>query len=101
MERDNINKDRLLDKITHSRELTALEKRYLENLVGAYENPTSCNKECNKVGHWILTNELAVCTNCRVGYDIDYLYGCSMSAKTPTNYCPNCGADMRGDKDGR
>lgn len=46
-----------------------------------------------KKGHWI--------------HDINNLYGCSecmeretMSPKKLKSYCPNCGADMRGDGDG-
>ena len=39
-----INKDLLLHRILHSGDFTALEKRYLENLVGADENPTSSSK---------------------------------------------------------
>lgn len=33
MQMSEINKDRLRNKILHSRELTALEKRYLEELI--------------------------------------------------------------------
>ena len=43
-EMPEINKDLLLHRILHSGDFTALEKRYLENLVGADENPTSSSK---------------------------------------------------------
>ncbi len=33
MDQDRINKDLLLSRIIHSRDLTALEKRYLESLI--------------------------------------------------------------------
>lgn len=80
-----INKDLLLDRILHSKELTALEKRYLEGLV---KSPP------RKQGRWMNTsqpNQLR-CSCCDIIHFI---------AQYPTgqiNCCPNCSAEMnRGD----
>lgn len=48
-----INKDLLRSKIIHSRELTALEKRYLEGLVNASDwIPCSVRKPANDSYKW-------------------------------------------------
>ena len=56
-----------------------------------------------KKGKWILQEDKAqplygwhICSECGEAY-IGENY--SMSSKPPVNFCPNCGADMRGDKD--
>ena len=83
MDQDRINKDRLLDKIVHSRELTALEKRYLEDLV--------MGSQPVKRGKWEVKGGVH-CTRC----------GWMPSGRICdlfTNFCAGCGADMRGDTD--
>ena len=42
-----------------------------------------------KKGKWIRNGWAITCSEC--GYDMPY---------TVRNYCPNCGADMRGEQDG-
>ena len=71
---NDINKARLREKIIHSRELTALEKRYLDELV---------NHQID--GQWMRDAQSGeiFCSRC------DWI---------PTwgdeNYCANCGAKM-------
>lgn len=71
-----INFDRLTVKIRHSRELTALEKRFLEGLM---------HEEVRR-GRWLPTHYdgLVRCSNCRV------------CLPEKTSYCGNCGAEMEG-----
>ena len=79
-----INKDLLLSRIIHSRDLTALEKRYLEKLVAA----DSSNNDSNKVGYWIEHRDDTAMT----------LYECSCCTTwfpIMTKTCP-CGARMIG-----
>jgi len=77
------NKDLLLHKILHSRDLTAVEKRYLEKLVTA----DNSDKKRNKVGHWIThangTQTLYKCSECNNWFPI------------AGSRCP-CGAKMEG-----
>lgn len=90
-----INKDLLLSRILHSGDFTALEKRYLENLVGADENPTSSNKDYNKGGHWIpevspVPRKGWQCSSCLAMTETaHYCYQCYF------DYCPKCGTKLR------
>jgi hypothetical protein len=50
-------------------------------------------------GHWFLldecSNEGVYCSNCRKKvYRVEYA-----NQKVKSNYCPNCGADMRGGRE--
>lgn len=78
---DNINKHRLLDKIIHSREMTALEKRYLEKLVR------------NDIPHWI-EDEYGFfhCSVC--GWEFD-------EPEWTEPKCPNCRAKMENHRLGK
>lgn len=54
-----------------------------------------------KTGHWFLLDECAnegvYCSNCRKKvYRVEYA-----NQKVKSNFCPNCGADMRGDRGSR
>lgn len=84
---NDINKNLLLRHIAKS-DLTALEKRYLENLVGASKTQASSSKDYNKVGHWIDppvgVNDSTYCSLCN-WHPYGDLY---------TRYCPGCGAYM-------
>ena len=78
----DINKDLLLQRILHSKELTALEKRYLEGLVEA---------PLRKQGRWIkgmLDGGGYHCSECRIW----------KKHIAAARYCPNCGAEMIGGK---
>lgn len=55
-----INQDLLRSKIIHSRELTALEKRYLEKLVAADQLRAACGCKCV----YIKTGKAAVTAMC-------------------------------------
>lgn len=85
----DINKAQLLRHIAKS-DLTAVEKRYLEGLVGAEDS----NKGDNKVLHagWMYDEDYRECSNC--GHHLDaeeWFNGCDW------NFCPQCGAKMDGD----
>ena len=78
-----INKDLLLNRILHSGDFTALEKRYLEGLVKASPQ---------KQGRWIkgmLDGEGYHCSECRIWKKTIIL----------ANYCQSCGAKMDGGDD--
>lgn len=75
-----INKDLLLSRILRSKELTALEKRYLEMLV---KSPP------RKHGRWVKSigdGEGYHCSVCRIWKKTIIL----------ANYCQSCGAKMDG-----
>lgn len=79
----DIDKRKLTAKIVKSKELTALEKRYLEGLVKAPPR---------KQGRWIkgmLDGEGYHCSECRVWKRVI----------VTAHYCPNCGAEMNGGDD--
>jgi len=89
MDQDRINKDLLLSRIIHSRDLTALEKRYLEKLVAADGSYKDCNKISAKVGRWvkgIADGDGYHCSVCRI-WKQHIIF---------VHYCPNCGAKMDG-----
>lgn len=73
-----INKDLLLDRILHSGDFTALEKRYLEGLV---------ESSPRKHGRWVKDigdGEGYHCSECRIWKKNIIL----------ANYCQSCGAKM-------
>lgn len=75
-----INKELLLQRILHSGDFTALEKRYLEGLVKALPR---------KQGRWIkgmLDGEGYHCSECRIW----------KKHIATAYYCGNCGAEMIG-----
>lgn len=75
-----INKDLLLSRILHSKELTALEKRYLEGLMKSHPR---------KQGRWIkgmLDGDGYHCSECQIW----------KKHIATAHYCPNCGAEMNG-----
>ena len=77
-----IDKRKLTAKIVKSKELTALEKRYLEGLVKALPR---------KQGRWIkgmLDGEGYHCSECQIW----------KKHIATAHYCPNCGAEMIGGK---
>ena len=77
----------------------------------AYKNGYSAGYEAGrrsvgrKRGRWISLTECAnagvYCSVCnKKVYKEDYAW-CNRKNKLRSNYCPNCGADMRGEEDGR
>ena len=73
----------------------------LDEDIKAFDMATKALEHEPKIGRWIVTNQHALipssmrynCSECghiRSRHDGDIL-----------NFCPNCGADMRGDKDER
>ena len=78
----DINKDQLLDRILHSGDFTALEKRYLEELVKAPPiiHGSWIREECDKSG--------MRCSECKSW----------KNGLRKVKYCPNCGADMKEDR---
>lgn len=74
----NINKDLILHRILHSKELTALEKRYIENLIKMDGHARWFEGDFGDL----------ICSRCGCGY-----YG------DPKPACPDCGAIMDGGDD--
>lgn len=73
-----IDKEALRGKIIHSKELTAMEKRYIEGLMD-YPPVTFgrwVKEDCDKSG--------MRCSECRAW----------KNGIRKTKYCPNCGANM-------
>ena len=71
----------------------------------AYKNGYADGKrDAVKHGEWVSLTECAnagvYCSVCnKKVYKEDYAW-CNRKNKLRSNYCPNCGADMRGEKDG-
>ena len=66
---------------------------YDDEVAKAIINGTPC--EDRPTGKWkALTYHTCYCTNCNFDFDI---MKCDFMAKM--NFCPNCGADMRGDRE--
>ena len=87
---EHVNRERLRDKILHSGELTALEKRFLEETMQQTERQEQAEV-------WVMENEkhpFVYCSGC--GASI----GTSGHEKTEFlelfRFCPCCGAKMRG-----
>lgn len=97
----DINRELLLHRILHSKELTALEKRYLENLVRADGSA--------KVGHWIDRTDWTVLEYGKFGHPAYECSECGYKKRTPNEgsfdphkggkFCDECGARMGGDDD--
>ena len=79
----DINKDLILHRILHSKELTALEKRYLEGLIATD----------NIVGHWNVNVYEMICSVCGSHFEFEYL--ADQYAKA-YHFCPHCGVKMDG-----
>lgn len=93
-----INKDLLLYRILHSGDFTALEKRYLEELVQADNSA--------KVGHWIDWTDWTVLECGKFGHPVYKCSNCGYKKRTPNEgsfdphkggkFCDECGAKLRG-----
>jgi len=72
--------------------------RDIRELLDELENLPSAQPE-RKKGHWIGGDGSYICSECN-GSPMDFIdtMGASFDiyVETPMNYCPNCGADMRG-----
>ena len=79
----DINKSLLLNRILHSGDFTALEKRYLEGLVATD----------NSAGRWNVNVYEMICSGC--GSRFEFEYSADRFAEA-YHFCPNCGAKMDG-----
>ena len=86
------------NKCTHER--CPLQYNYVSNDCDISECPW---RTVRKQGHWIGGDGSYICSECG-GNPMDFIntMGISFDAyiETPMSYCPHCGADMRGMKNG-
>lgn len=70
-------------------ERNAYRHTYLDQIINIISNLPSAER---KKGEWILKPNI---------YGVAYCSECDYELHTDnTNFCPNCGADMRGEEDG-
>lgn len=72
---------------------------YCWDIVPAYrirEAPTIDPESLRPKGKWVKDDPFLVCLNCESEIDIKNCLG----VENRKNFCPNCGADMRGESDG-
>ena len=84
----------VLDQMLHSKSLIAMHER-IYNLEAA-------DVAERKHGEWILKQEYDICEEDGEKFWECSLCGCgsdSYDTTYHTNFCPNCGADMRGNHD--
>lgn len=67
--------------------------RTLDNAIDAIRGLPSVQPE-RKKGEWINRGRIIRCNKCKIGYATVK----GMKSALTYNFCPNCGADMRGDK---
>ena len=85
-----IDKDALLEK------LSTFHPDYTFNIT-SFRNFIKAQPEVEKKGKWIDVGDFEQCSVC-LGTrlkEVQTVYGKAIWLKT--DYCPNCGADMRGD----
>jgi len=54
----------------------------------------------NDKGEWIEDRTEIVCSKCHARYSDEIIFMNRNMEGEPLKYCPNCGADMRGEEDG-
>lgn len=82
---DPIDRNEAIRRFDHMRELTA------DQVVDMLKRVPSCRPR----GHWIDMADFEQCSECRGTHlkEVDTYYGKAIWIKT--DFCPNCGADMR------
>lgn len=88
-----INKEGLVERIEnyivncpiYSEKIKSFVKEILETEIKHFPNIDPV-----KHGKWIDDGDCFICSNCRKAFGF-------LSAKCVTNFCPDCGADMRSD----
>jgi len=94
MENDTISRQAAIDAI--NRAVTKEAARWsVEELPSA--QPTI---EPRAKGHWVPAKGGGVCCSECGKYALDEADGRYISVSVKSNFCPNCGADMRGEQDG-
>ena len=97
---DTVSRQRLLSDL---KELVAAWKKYpvmaeqikgVEAAIGYVEAIPSAQSE-RKKGDWINRGRIIRCNKCKIGYATVK----GMKNALTYNFCPNCGADMRGEQD--
>ena len=78
---DYIGSMNMVDQIDEQAYIEAMN--YFESLPSA-----------NKSGHWIDDGDCSICSKCHEAYGLT-----SLGQLYAPNFCPNCGADMRGGDD--
>ena len=70
------------------------ELDFILNINKALQNAIKALPSVNNSGHWIDDGDCSICSKCHETYGLTLLG----QLYTP-NFCPNCGADMRGGDD--
>lgn len=73
------------------------KKYYSEEYIKGWENGVKAQYEARPKGEWIDKGQYAVCSNC--GADSGTQYDGVQPVPRKTSFCPDCGADMRGEED--
>lgn len=96
---DCIDRDMLLKMISHkpSSPTTDREDRLIDGFISAVKNCPAADVRPVVRGKWIDMGDFISCSSCNATRlkEFESDYGKVMRLDARTNFCPNCGADMR------
>lgn len=73
------------------------KRYYSEEYIKGWKDGVKAQYEARPKGEWIDKGQYAVCSNC--GADSGTQYDSVQPVPRKTSFCPDCGADMRGEED--
>ena len=102
--RDLVDRQEVIDALYNwsNHSATDAETWHLRQVIGDIKSLPPAQSEQEK-GEWsFIGDNLFECTCCRTMYTTQQLAGLRNNLADPyaPNFCPNCGADMRGDDNG-